>query len=88
MVDIKIKAYRIKGGAIVRVFRNGKERKYKVGLKRFASLKWLFSVWVGVSGWHGGSSLDLIMQSPTGYRDALCWLSQHGTVEAKKAISA
>lgn len=35
-VDIKIKAYRIKGGAIVRVFRNGKERRYKVGLKRFA----------------------------------------------------
>ncbi len=34
-----IKAYRVKGGAVVNVTRQGRTRRYKVGLKRWHALR-------------------------------------------------
>lgn len=54
-----VKAYRIRGGAIVRVTRNGHTRRYRVGCRRFMALSRLFSVsrqcW---SGYFGRSTFD------------------------------
>lgn len=54
---VVIKAYRVKGGAIVGVQRYGRVRRYKVGLARFNALKRSLSF----AGWHGSffsSSMD------------------------------
>lgn len=59
--DTTIKAYRIKGGAIVRVTRNGRTRRYRVGCKRFRALSERFNGRIPGhwSGYFGRSTLDL-----------------------------
>lgn len=54
-----IKAYRIKGGAVVRVLRGDQVRRYRVTGRRFCALRLRF---VGTVGWHGyfgSSTIDI-----------------------------
>lgn len=85
--NIQIKAYRIKGGAIVRVIRGSKTRRYKVSLKRFSALKYILLVWKGAFGYHGGGSLDITLPSQQGYSDALQWIKANGSQTAQRAVS-
>jgi hypothetical protein len=54
-----IKAYRVPGGAIVRVMRNGRTRRYRIGPHRFKALSRTINLskqrW---SGFFGRSTLD------------------------------
>ena len=59
----EIKAYRVRGGAIVRVIRGARVRRYKVSGRRFVSLRrWANGQWTPRGGWggyYGSSTLDL-----------------------------
>lgn len=56
-----IKAYRVPGGAIVRVIRRGTTHRYRVGKRRFLWLRSELDRRMGGfwSGYYGRSTLDL-----------------------------
>ena len=54
-----IKGYRIKGGAIVRVFRGDRVRRYRVSGHRFCALQLRFAGTLGWHGYFGRSTLDI-----------------------------
>lgn len=56
---IAIKAYRVKGGAIVRVIRGEETRRYRVSARRFIALRLHFARALGWRGYFGASTLDI-----------------------------
>jgi len=51
-----IKAYRVKGGAIVRVIRGDRIRRYRVSGRRFVAVRKRFLGW---GGYFGTSTIDI-----------------------------
>ena len=54
-----IKAYRVKGGAVVRVFRGDRVRRYRVTGRRFRALQLRFAGTLGWHGYFGRSTIDI-----------------------------
>ena len=54
-----IKGYRIKGGAIIRVFRGDSVRRYRVSGRRFRALQMRFSGTLGWDGYFGRATIDI-----------------------------
>ena len=62
---IAIKGYRVKGGAVVRVIRGDRVRRYRVTGRRFCALRLCLA---GTCCWHGyfgSSTLDIYTKGPT-----------------------
>lgn len=60
-----IKGYRVKGGAVIRVFRGDRVRRYRISGRRFCALRLRFA---GAAGWHGyfgNSTIDIYTRHPT-----------------------
>lgn len=87
-MSIEIRAYRKSGGAVVTVVRDNREKKYRVGAKRFNRLKWVFAAWREGHGHSYGGSISIRLESPVGYRDAVNWITKYGCNQARQAMRA
>ncbi len=59
MNSMVIKGYRVKGGAIVRVVRGDRVRRYHVSGRRFCALRLRLAGTCEWSGYFGSSTLDI-----------------------------
>jgi hypothetical protein len=85
---IEIQARRMTGGAMVSVTRGELTRQYRVGLRRFARLKWLACAWRDARVVTDRNAIFIRLESPTGYHDALAWILRHGSREERRAMGA
>jgi hypothetical protein len=54
-----IKGYRVKAGAVIRVFRGDRVRRYRVTARRFRALRMRFAGTLEWHGYFGSSTLDI-----------------------------
>ena len=59
-----IKGYRVKGGAVIRVLRGERVRRYRVSGRRFCALRLRLADSATWHGYFGSSTLDIYTQHP------------------------
>lgn len=83
-VMAEIRARRVKGGAIVRVIRNGCEHRYRVGLRRYNRLQDTLVVHENTAGGaFTGHGFEARLLDVAGLRESREWVQRYGNRRAK-----
>lgn len=72
-----VRAYRVKGGAVVNVDREGRKRRFRVSSRRFLWLRSVFGL-CACGGYFGGSSFDCRLALEASLHEAAVWLRRSG----------